>query len=313
MATVQLQKSNLKRRALALVVAALALYVVIPQLGGFQHSFDIVKQASLPDIAVAIGFSFLTYVAAAATYCLLAFRPLKFPRTILAQIASMFVNRLLPAGIGGIGANYVYLRKSSHTLPQAASVVTANNILGFAGHFLLTACLLIVLRDDLPQLRLAQVGRSVLLIGVVVVVLLGLVLLATTFKGRILAKIAATASQIIAYRRRPKRVLGAIITSIALTLCNVACLWFCVVSLNVPLSFIAVLLIFTLGVALGVATPTPGGLGGVEAGLVAGMVAYDVPIATALAVALTYRFINYWLALGVGAVAFSVCRKLGYL
>ena len=60
-------------------------------------------------------------------------------------------------------------------------------------------------------------------------------------------------------------------------------------------------------------TPTPGGLGGVEAGLVAGLVAYRVASADALAAVLVYRLVSYWLMLAIGAAAFVIAERRGYL
>jgi len=56
-----------------------------------------------------------------------------------------------------------------------------------------------------------------------------------------------------------------------------------------------------------------GGLGGAEAGLTAGFVAYGLTSNRALAVTLLYRLLTYWLALVIGALAFSVARRLRYL
>jgi uncharacterized protein (TIRG00374 family) len=78
-------------------------------------------------------------------------------------------------------------------------------------------------------------------------------------------------------------------------------------------SFAIVLIVLTIGVAGGTAVPTPGGLGGAEAGLTAGFVAYGLTSNRALAVTLLYRLLTYWLALVIGALAFSVARRLRYL
>lgn len=308
-----LSRNTVRNRLVLLAIAALALYVLLPQIGGFKQSFDVVKSANLLLVALAVGFSLLTFVAAAGTYWILALRPIRYWRTVLAQMAAMFVNRLLPAGIGGIGANYVYLRKAKHSLPEAASVVTANNLIGLTGHLLLTFLLIVLFHDQLPSLQLDSLRQNVAFVGVIVVVLALFLVFAATLKGRLLAKVTAVAVQLVAYRRRPQSIVAALGTSTIMTLCNVACLWLCALALGTDLSLVQALLVFTLGVVVGTATPTPGGLGGVEAGLVAGMVAFGLPGHIALAVALTYRFINYWFSMGIGAVAFAICRRQNYI
>lgn len=311
--TQPLHKTKIRNQLILLGFGALALYIVVPQIGGFTDSFAIVKQANITDILIATAFSLLTFCAAAGTYYILALKHLQYARTVLAQMAAMFVNRLLPAGIGGIGANYVYLRKAGHTLPQAASVVTVNNLLGFTGHVLITIVLLAVFHDQLPNFPVEKLGRNVVFLIAATILFTMIVLFARTLKGRILTKLAAIAAQLVAYSHKPRTLVAALGVSTLLTLCNVLCLWFCVQALGLNLGFVPVLLTFTLGVAIGVATPTPGGLGGVEAGLVAGMLAYGVSADMALAVALTYRFIQYWFLLAIGAGAFVICRQKKYL
>jgi uncharacterized protein (TIRG00374 family) len=98
-------------------------------------------------------------------------------------------------------------------------------------------------------------------------------------------------------------------SSILLTLSNVLCLGCCALALGVHLPFLIVLLIFSFGLGTGTATPTPGGLGGFEAGLTAGFIAYHVASPAALATALLYRLISYWLPLVVGALALLIAQR----
>ena len=109
-----------------------------------------------------------------------------------------------------------------------------------------------------------------------------ILLIARRWRQRLLHSAAQVGIQLLSYRQRPSSLLGALLSSISRTLCNVASLYFCLLALNVHLSFIQVLIAFTVGVTLGTITPTPGGLGGVEAGLIAGLVAYRVSGADAL-------------------------------
>ena len=309
----QAKTTSYRNRIILLVAAGLFLYVVLPQIGAFKSSFTIARQADPIFIALALACSGLTYIAATNTYYLLALKKLLYLRTVLAQLASMFVNRLLPAGIGSIGANYVYLRKSKHSVSEAASVVTANNLIGLIGHVILSVALLILFSDQLPDIKSSNLSNNLptILLGSALGVVILLVIAKKNSKFK--AKLNETIDQLIAYRHHPLKILSAIISSISLTLFSIACLYFCMLSLEVNLSFVVVMLIFTLGVAAGTVTPTPGGLGGVEAGLIAGFIAAGVSTPTAFAIALTYRFIHYWISLVTGAIAFIVCRRRGYM
>jgi uncharacterized membrane protein YbhN (UPF0104 family) len=302
-----------RRQWLWLAVLVIALYVILPQLGGFRHSLTALRRANLLDILVAAAFTALTYCCAAATYCLLASKRLVYARTVLVQLAITFINRLLPAGIGGIGANYAYLRRTGHAPGEAGSVVAVNNLLGIVGHALLVVLSLSLWGGKLPPLH-TPTGWAhqwlPALIGLVVLLLIGA---AFFLRKRVRSLIAQATRQLRYYRRRPFKLLAALLTSMSLTLVTVSSLWWCTQALHGGLSFVVVLLVFSFGQVVGTATPTPGGLGGIEAGLVAGLVAYHMPSGEALAAVLVYRLLSYWLALAAGALAFSIVQRRGYL
>lgn len=299
------------RRLLFLAIALIAFYVVIPQIGSFRESLPLLKQARLEDVALALACALLTYVAGAGTYCWLALRRLVYARTVLIQVAGMFVNRLLPAGIGSIGVNYAYLRKARHSRTQAASVVALNNALGVFGHLILLVALVLLLGQALPPLRVSWPNWPTLVIILAFTVMLWAVVY-SIYGQHFIRTLQEFGSQLLSYRQRPGRLVAALTCSIGLTLANALALWFCVAAMGGNLPFISVFLIFTFGIALGTATPTPGGLGGIEIGLVAGLMAYQVDEATALAIVLLYRLLTYWLPLLAGSVAFIYSQRRGY-
>jgi undecaprenyl-diphosphatase len=300
-----------RHRWLIILLFVVAIYGLLPQIGSFRDSLQQLPHARVSELVIALLATALTYAAAAGTYCLLAVRPLSYARTLLVQPACTFINRLLPAGVGGIGANYVYLRKNHHTQAQAGSVVAANNLIGFIGHFVLLAVLLALFHRQLPPLHLSG-GQGWLSKVLIVLVVLAFVV-ASRWSRRLARAGRGIVHELLAYRHQLHRLGGALLTSIALTLANVISFWYCVQSLHGSLSLTVVLLVFTLGVALGTAIPTPGGLGAVEAGLVAGLVAYHFTAAHALAIVLLYRLISFWLAIAVGGGVFVLVRKRKYL
>ncbi len=302
-----------KRGFILLALGLIAFYVIIPQFGSFRDTLPLLQGSQLRDVWLALGCAALTYIAGAGTYYCLAIHRLKYSRTVLVQVAGMFVNRLLPAGIGSIGVNYAYLRKARHSRPAAASVVALNNALGIFGHALLLITLLVVHHQALPPLQWEQTpARPAILLVILFVIVLWLVLY-KLYGRRLLRTLREFGAQLVSYRQRPTRLIGALACSMGLTLANVLALWFCVAAMDGGLSFMAVFLVFTFGIALGTATPTPGGLGGIEVGLAAGLIAYQVDEATALAIVLLYRLLTYWLPLLAGSLAFLYAQKRNYL
>ena len=303
-----------RQQLLVLLIAAVIMYIALPQLGNFRHSLDLAKSAKTDLLVVSGIFTVMSYVAAAGNYWLLAKHRLFYLRTLLIQFAGMFINRLLPAGIGSISVNFLNLRRSGHSGAEAASVVAANNALGILGNLILLAGLWVPYHDNLPGLQVGHVNRAV--IWIVAAIIVALVLWAIFYKSysKQLAKnIHLFWRQLVSYRHHRSRIAAALVSSMLLTLANVLSLWFCVLAMHISLPFIAVLITFSFGMAIGAATPTPGGLGGVEAGLVAGLVAYNVGSAAALAAVLVYRLISYWLPLLFGAAAFIFSQRHGYI
>ncbi len=302
-----------RRHILLLAALVVAIYVLLPQLGDFRSSWQLIRGARAAPAAAAAALTFATFAAAAGTYVFLAFRPLSYGRTLVIQLAATFVNRLLPAGLGALGANYLYLRHERYSAAQAGSMVGINNLLGLLGHSLLLAAVLIVSSEK----ALAPAGHhaaDAILIVKAGLAILAVAALAGLFFGRrrVQKALVGVRKQLLSYRRRPASLVAALSTSLALTACNVSALYFCAHSLNVHLPFAVVMLVFTFGLSAGSAVPTPGGLGGFEAGLAAGFVAYGISPAPALAIALLYRLISYWLPLLVGAAAFAFCESRSY-
>lgn len=294
---------------IVLGVLVLLLYVVVPQVGDFGSSWTLLKDVQWGWATIALICALSTYMAGALTYQLLAFKRLAYREVLLVQLVAMFVNRLLPAGIGAVGTNFVYLRNRRHTAAQAGSVITVNNMLGFAGHSLLLVVALVwaVAGGSGDMFKGAEYSPIPLIIIAASIVIAGLLMVVGT--GRIRAGLRDVARQLATYRHRPRAVLMALASSTTLTAANVLCLAVCAVALNVQLPLVAVFMVFSFGVGAGTATPTPGGLGGFEAGLVAGFMVYGVEPAAALAVALLFRLISYWIPLVLGGAAFVVAQR----
>ena len=299
-----------KRQVIYVVFILLALYVFIPQISSFHKSWGILQHLSIGWTIAAFVFTLSTYFFAALTYTFLSLKKLKYRQVVLVQYAAMLVNRLLPAGVGALGANYAYLRNRKHNPTQAATVVAVNNLFGIVGHFLLI--LLVLLFSSSYSRHIAVRSEHDLTIGVWLffVFLACLITFGLLFaRDRLKKNIVTFKNQILLYRAHPLRLLGALSSSMALTLSNIICLYSAMHAVGASLPFVVVLLIFTLGISTGTVTPTPGGLGGFEAGLFSGFVAFHTDGASALAIALLYRLISYWFAIIIGIFAFIYVQR----
>ena len=296
-------------RMVLLLFFLLLLYVVVPRVGNFSDSWQVLGGVQLPWVFASLLLLVLTYVLAALMYVLLAAKKLHFKRTFGVQVASAFANRLLPAGLGGLTLNVQYLRKSNHTLAQAIAVAGTINFLGLVGHIILLLAVVIAGGASIMAMHSPfSTHLWVVMLSAAVILALTLVLFGKFRIGayRLIVEVLAF---ITSYRKRLRAFVAALLCSMLLTASYVGILYMCLQGLGIEFTLVHTFVVFTLGIAAGTITPTPGGLGGAEAGLFAGLVAYEVPSGDALAVVLLFRLLTYWLPLLPGFALFVSVRK----
>jgi uncharacterized membrane protein YbhN (UPF0104 family) len=299
-----------RSRIVLLIIFLLLLYVVVPRIGNASDSISALGQADWRLVGLAAVLVVATYAVASCTYQLLAIKPLHFQRTLAVQAASAFANRVLPAGIGGLTLNVQYLRRSRHTLPQAVAVASTNNILGLIGHVFVLAVMLVVSGGQaVGQSAGPQLSAAWYVIGAIVVFVVVALFAIRKVRRPLGDLIVRTVRALLVYKKHPAKIAGALCCSILLTLSYVAVFYVCAQAIGATLSPMQSLIVFTVGMAIGTATPTPGGLGGIEAGLVAGSVACGETASTALAAALLYRLLTYWLPLLPGFLTLLAIRS----
>lgn len=298
------------RSVLKIVIVGLIIYLVVAGFGGLSHSWAAIKSANPQYIGLAILAIAGSYVAAAVTYMLLSPRRLRFGPTLTIQTAGGLVNRLLPAGLGGLGINTIYLNKRGLALPLAATVVTLNTAIGFVGNLLLVAATVLLGRLPSVQLQLPAVPVQPYILGAIVLLIVAIiVLLRRHMNRRWRLGLRDAARYLRTAATRPLHTILALGSSMSLTALHVFGLYFVLQSVGVPQVWGVVLVAISIGAAAGAAVPTPGGLGGAEAGIAAVLIAYGVSADNAVAAALVYRGITYWLPLLPGYFALRVADK----
>lgn len=89
---------------------------------------------------------------------------------------------------------------------------------------------------------------------------------------------------------------------------DLLCLYVTFLAFDYRIGVVYLVLGYIVAYAVGTLAPTPGGLGAVEGLLIALFVGFGVPSATAVAVVLVYRLINFWLPIPPGLVSYAVIR-----
>lgn len=297
------------RSFIILSIVVLACVAIIPQVHQLESGFQQLIHAKPLFVGLAILSICMAVTASGGTYTYLALKKIRLWHSVLVQTAGMFVNRLLPAGIGGIGLNARFLYTHKHTAAQATTVAVMNNILTGIGHTVLLVVAVVAAREDFPEMRLteAQIYISVAAI-VTIIVIIGFGQYSALTK-RVHAFMHAMAKTIAAYKRRKEQMVWAISCALINTSGHTFALYWLTLAFDVHLSLAIVIIILTGGVVAASVTPTPGGVLGAEAALAAGLIGFGVDSPDAIAIAVSYRIVSYWLPLVPGVIALLYIQK----
>jgi uncharacterized membrane protein YbhN (UPF0104 family) len=307
------QKPALHKRSLALRVAlsvlllAAGTWVLVHNWQTVHRSLQLARGASIGWLVVSVVLMAGTFLAAAAIYGALALHRLRYRQTVVIEVATAFVNRLVPSGLGGLGLHGVYLYRRGHTPAEATVVVSVNNLLGIAVHFGLLAAVTLAYPSVWRQLL---AGRSVHLPWWLPGILLAIIM-AVLLVPQVRRQLSSFMRNLLRslHRLHPLQVVRAVLWAITLTITYTCILFATVRALGLHLGLVQTFVVFSIGMLASTATPTPGGLVGAEAGLFAGLIAYTVPSPMAAAVVLLYRLVTYWLPLLPGGVALALARR----
>lgn len=294
-------------------VLVMLAYIIYAQWNQFGDSLYLIKDFDLVWVLAGILAIFSTYLLAAFQYRALALKHIDLLPTWLVQQAGALANRILPAGLGGMGLSADYLHRKGHSIAGAGVVAGTNNLIGILMHIVLVGTVLLiggsVLEFALPAIPswVYAVGAG---FGVVIIAII-----AIFPKVRHWLRVAADDIKLSIkhYKKHPWRLGAAAVIALAVSMCFVSALHAAALALGVDLTFSQAVIVMTMGVLVGTATPTPGGVVGAEAGLATGLIAYGISSTNAIAIAILYRIISYWLPLIIGAIAFVIAQKKQYI
>ena len=299
------------RTLLALASAALAIHLLLPQVGELQQTIALLRSARWDWLVAAALASMLTYVMAAIALLGAVGQTLAFGRTLAVQLASSFANRLVPGGFGGMGTNARYLQRSGIDGHVAIGAVATTVAAGVLVHVLGLVISIVLFggTGGFPERNPLPEGWELLVAVVVVSVVLGIVLWSPLGRRRMVEPAREAITALVAVLRRPSRAIRLIGGSVGVTAAYALALAASLAAFGAHAPMIGVITVYLAGSAVGSASPTPGGLGAVEAALVAGLTAVGVQPAPAVAGVLAFRMLTFWLPIPPALFAFRQLQR----
>ncbi|THA70257.1 lysylphosphatidylglycerol synthetase family protein [Streptomyces sp. A0958] len=307
------------RTLFSFIAGAIAAYFLISQVT--QADFGaVVEQAEWGWVAAAVGFSALSYVAAAMS--LLGFVPerVSFAKTVLAQVAGSFVKIVAPAAVGGVALNTRFLQRSGVRPGLAVASVGASQLFGLGCHILLLGAFGYLTGTEKTPSSLTPsrtVIAGLLTVAVLVLVVTAIPFLRKFVVTRVRSLFAGVVPRMLDVVQRPQKLLTGIGGMLLLTGVFVMCLDASVRAFSGPdtphLSYASIAVVFLAGNALGSAAPTPGGMGAVEGALTLGLIAVGLPKEVAAPAVLLFRLLTLWLPVLPGWLCFNHLTRKGEL
>ncbi|THA32902.1 lysylphosphatidylglycerol synthetase family protein [Streptomyces sp. A1277] len=305
------------RTLFSFIAGAIAAYFLISQVT--QADFGaVVEQAEWGWVAAAVGFSALSYVAAAMS--LLGFVPERVPfgKTVLAQVAGSFVKIVAPAAVGGVALNTRFLQRAGVRPGLAVASVGASQLFGLGCHILLLGAFGYLTGTEKTPSSLTPsrtVIAGLLTVAVLVLVVTAIPFLRKFVVTRVRSLFAGVVPRMLDVVQRPQKLLTGIGGMLLLTGVFVMCLDASVRAFSGPdtphLSYASIAVVFLAGNALGSAAPTPGGMGAVEGALTLGLIAVGLPKEVAAPAVLLFRLLTLWLPVLPGWLCFNHLTRKG--
>ncbi|MEU8455721.1 lysylphosphatidylglycerol synthase transmembrane domain-containing protein [Streptomyces griseoaurantiacus] len=297
------------RTLISFIAGAIGAYFLLTQLTHIE--FDtLFENAQWGWVAAAVGFSALSYVAAAMS--LLGFVPerVPFPRTVAAQVAGSFVKIVAPAAVGGVALNTRFLQRAGVRPGLAVASVGASQLFGLGCHILMLLSFgYLTGTEKTPSLSPSRtVIAGLLTVAVLVLVVTSVPFLRKFVVTRVRSLFAGVVPRMLDVLQRPQKLMTGIGGMLLLTACFVMCLDASIRAFgdgSTSLSIASVAVVFLAGNALGSAAPTPGGVGAVEATLTVGLIAVGLPKEVAAPAVLLYRLLTLWLPVLPGWLFFN--------
>ncbi|MFG3135336.1 lysylphosphatidylglycerol synthase domain-containing protein [Streptomyces sp. NPDC048211] len=307
------------RTLFSFIAGAIAAYFLISQVTEADFG-AVVEQAEWGWVAAALGFSALSYIAAAMS--LLGFVPERVPfgKTVLAQVAGSFVKIVAPAAVGGVALNTRFLQRSGVRPGLAVASVGASQLFGLGCHILLLAAFGYLTGTEKTPSSLTPsrtVIAGLLTVAVLVLVVTAIPFLRKFVVTRVRSLFAGVVPRMLDVVQRPQKLLTGIGGMLLLTGLFVMCLDASVRAFSGPdtphLSYASIAVVFLAGNALGSAAPTPGGMGAVEGALTLGLIAVGLPKEVAAPAVLLFRLMTLWLPVLPGWLCFNHLTRKGEL
>jgi uncharacterized membrane protein YbhN (UPF0104 family) len=300
-----------------------AAYAVISLLGGVDvdELIDTLAGASLPWVVTALVVGQTPFITETLSTQGASVRRLALGPLVALQVAIAFVKLAIPSSAARMGMVLRYFQKQGVPAPTALAISAIETFTGFLVQIALLGLVLGIGSVELTLPDSAGMSTdelSALLAALLAVALICAVVVAVVpkLRHRLTDRFRpwlGDSRAALDTLRSPLRLLQLIGGNLATQLLYALALAACVVAFGVEIDLGAALAVYLIAALFGGFMPVPGGIGVMEAALTVGLVAVGIGESAALAAAITFRIVTFYLPPLWGWVAFRRLERNGYL
>ena len=296
-------------------MGAAAVYFLAPQADALAESIGSLAQADPFWLLAGIALVGARYVVSALALAAAAGSGLPFFPTTMVQLATSFVGRLTPEGIGWLVLNQRYLEKAGLSRASAGAALALRVAAGGVTRVGIVAIVAVpVGRQAFTALDLSVPWLAIVLAIAALALLLGAVGYSLRSRTpRVVTALRSAASAVSEALRTPRRAAMLFGGSAATTLLYVLTLAVSLAAVDAGVPFLQLFAMYLAVTAVAAASPTPGNLGALELALTGGLTTLGVPTGTAVGAVLIFRLLTFWLPLVPGFLALRYLHRGGHL
>ena len=295
-----------------LAVVAYGIVGAVQQVG-LQSIIDSIEQASPAILLLALVVGQTPRFAGAFAVSQAAPIPVPLGRLTLLEFAITFVNLAVPSTAARVAVNIRFFQRNGLDRTTAIGVGGLDSVAGFVAQISL---ILVIVGFGLGSLNMnisanaPDLNGQLLLIAVgAIAVGAAVVALVPKFRDPVVSVTKTTWAKLGPLLSSPRRLISVVLANVLVQLLFSLTMYTVLRAFGQDVEFADVVLVNVCVALFAGLMPVPGGVGVTEAALTAGFTAIGVDSATAMAAAITYRIVTFYLPPCLGYFALRSLRR----
>ena len=324
------------RSIVTVAVIALLAYALISVLTGIsvQTFWDELKTANIGVLLVALLLAPIVQIPQAFSTLGASLRSMLFAPVLMLQYAIQFIQLAVPSSAARVALEVRFFQRNGVDTGGALSIGLIDSLSGFAIQVIL---ILTITLSELATLDLSSnssrssagtssssSGASLLLLGAGLIALGGIIAVTVPrYRAAIRESIPryrealrvqmASGAKALRVLRSPSKITMLVLGNLVAQLMLAMILGICLRAFGESASFAGLILVNTFVSLFAGFMPVPGGMGVSEAALTAGLVSLGIPNEAAIATAIAYRLVTFYLPPIWGSLATRWLKQHQYL